>query len=437
MPKVQRWYTGFSYRGNPQDLIKQISEQVQRHNLTKLVPLLRVEKGIKSRKPFYFFLAIESHQVGELPTELQASLLKLSFFQCPIKNSRGFTYEQIKPMVGVAHDVYDYTSPIPYEPRQYLSADNPFELTELHSINHSDADWVKSSQNSDRFLYWLSTLGSGSWESFKKSCNALQLEEPKRILRRLRLLGHLESSIDGSRWSAAPSTIVKINSQTSEFILCGQRSISLLRQLEEYGIVASITHQTGGEAPTCIQLVVSNPDAIANNFPIINAGEASRRLAQILPDIATWQQSLRNMPGIVPSQWEWQHFDGDNFEICGIPHETGMYQMSDENRNLCYTLFYNQNTNTWHQGDWYGLRFLALHHYGASCQADYNFATKCLAIPVKQRWPELYERALVLASGQLPTYQGNWLLYQNVGGEVAHQLSQKLNVKYEEALICA
>lgn len=80
MPQVQRWYTGFSYRGNPQDLIKQISEQVQRHNLTKLVPLLRVEKGIKSRKPFYFFLAIESHQVGELPTELQASLLKLSFF---------------------------------------------------------------------------------------------------------------------------------------------------------------------------------------------------------------------------------------------------------------------------------------------------------------------------------------------------------------------
>ncbi|MEH2169879.1 MAG: hypothetical protein V7K41_25160 [Nostoc sp.] len=437
MPQVQRWYTGFSYRGNPQDLIKQISEQVQRHNLTKLVPILRVEKGIKSRKPFYFFLAIESHQVGQLPTELQASLLKLSFFQCPIKNSRGFTYEQIKPMVGVAHDVYDYTSPIPYQPRQNISTDNPFDFTELHSINHADADWVKPSQNSDRFLYWLSTLGNGSWESFQKSCNALQLEEPKRILRRLRLLGHLESSLDGSRWSAAPSAIVKINSYDTGFILCGQRSIGLIKQLEEYGIVASITPQPRGEAPPCIQLVVNNPDAIANNFPIINAGEVSTRLAQILPDIATWQQNLRNMPGIVPSRWEWKHFDGDDFEICGIPHETGMYQMCDENRNLRYTLFYNQNTNTWHQGDWYGLRFLALYYHGASCQAHYNFATKCLAIPVKQRWPELYERALVLASGQLPTYQGKWLLYQNVSGEVAHQLSQKLNVKYEEALICA
>ncbi|MEH2244902.1 hypothetical protein [Nostoc sp.] len=340
-------------------------------------------------------------------------------------------------MVGVAHDVYDYTSPIPYQASYNITVDNPFELAQLQSINHSDADWVKASQNSDRFLYWLSTLGSGSWESFKKSCNALQLEEPKRILRRLRLLGHLESSLDGSRWSAAPTAIVKINSPYSKFILCGQRSISLIKQLEEYGIVASITHQPRGEAPPCIQLAVSNPDVITNNFPIINAGEASKKLAQILPDIATWQQSLRNVPGIVPSRWEWKHFDGDGFEICGIPHETGMYQMCDQNLNLRYTLFYNQNTNTWHQGDWYGLRFLALYHHAASCQVHYNVATKCLAIPVKQRWPELYERALVLASGQLPTYQGNWLLYQNVGGEVAHQLSQKLNVKYEEALICA
>ncbi|MEH1846589.1 MAG: hypothetical protein V7L25_16740 [Nostoc sp.] len=231
MPQIKRWYTGFSYRGNPQDLINQISEQVHRQNLSKIIPLLRVEKGIKSRKPFYFFLAIDNCEVGELPPELQSSLLKLSFFQCPVKGSRGFTYEQIKPMVGVAHDVYDYTSPIPYQASYNITADNPFELTQLQSINHSDADWVKASQNNDRFLYWLSTLGRGSWESFKKSCNALQLEEPKRILRRLRLLGHLESSLDGSRWSAAPAAIVKITSSTSEFILCGQRSLSLIRQL--------------------------------------------------------------------------------------------------------------------------------------------------------------------------------------------------------------
>ena len=50
MPKVQRWYIGFYYRGNPQDLINQIAEQVKRQNLSKLIPLLRVEKGAKPRK---------------------------------------------------------------------------------------------------------------------------------------------------------------------------------------------------------------------------------------------------------------------------------------------------------------------------------------------------------------------------------------------------
>lgn len=65
------------------------------------------------------------------------------------------------------------------------------------------------------------------------------------------------------------------------------------------------------------------------------------------------------------------------------------------------------------------------------------FLTERLAIPIYQRWPEIYERALVLASGQLPTYQGSWLLYDKVEREVVRQLTKKLNVKWEEAFACA
>lgn len=50
--------------------------------------------------------------------------------------------------------------------------------------------------------------------------------------------------------------------------------------------------------------------------------------------------------------------------------------------------------------------------------ARYVIATERLAIPVSQRWLEIYESELVLASGQLPTCQGLWLLYENVGLEV-------------------
>jgi hypothetical protein len=445
MRKLQRWYTGFKYRGNPQEMIKQISEQVQKHNLSKSIPLLRVEKNPKPRKEFYFFLAIESNELGEIPSDVKTNLLELplSFFKIPAVPCRNvFTYEQIKPMVGVAHDVHSYTTNIPYKPQVKITFDNPFELAPLQSINYIDG--IQSSEQSNRLLYWLSTLGSGTWETFRKTCQTLKIEEPKRILRRLRLLGHLETSANGSKWSTAPTTIVKIESTQPEFILCGQRNLKLIHELESLGIVADIAYQPRGEAPSCLRLAVNNPEIITTKFPIINAGEASRKLADILPEIKTWQQNLTRLE-LVPSMQQWKKFNGDNkenkFEVCGTPHETGMYQMCDENLNPRYTLFYEQETKTFHQGDWYGLRFLGLQSQRVSCQAYCDIDNRKLAIPINQRWPEIYERALVLASGKLPTYQNSWLIYENICKEFGYLLSEKLNVNfnsnYQEELSCA
>lgn len=432
MPRVQRWYKGFSYTGNSKQLVEQISEQVQRYNLSNFVPLVRVERGAK-RRTFYFFLAIESTQPGEVPTEVQSSLLRLPFFQYPIKGNPSFTYEQIKSMVGAAHSIYDYTNPIPYQPVEKVTYDNPFDLIASLPINQSSTDIETLSHRYEQLLFWLSALGSGTWESFKKACEALNLEEPKRILRRFRLLGHIESSLDGSRWSTAPDALVKVESQSSEFLLCGQRNLNLLRQLEQYAVLTS-SYQPRGDAPPCIRLQLTNPNAIRNQFPIIAAGRASSQLAEILPNLATWQQSLRGIQGIVSSLYEWKRFDGNNFVSCISPSETGMYQMwtTETSAHPRHTLFYDQESDWWLQGDWYGLRFLALQHNGQECIARYNIATGCLAILVSQRWPEIYERALVLASGRLPAYQSSWLLYENVGFKVARQLTEKLNVKCEE-----
>jgi hypothetical protein len=422
--------------------VDKISEQVQQYNLSKFVPLVRVEKGAR-RQTFYFFLAIESLQLGEIPTEVESNLLRLPFFKYPIKGNPSFTYEQIKPMVGIAHNVYDYTNPIPYQSVQKVTYDNPFDLIASTPINQSLPDIEALSHRYEQLLYWLSALGSGTWESFKKACDALRLEEPKRILQRLRLLGHIESSLDGSRWSMAPTALVKVRSQpnSQEFILCGQRSINLLKELELHATV-ELSKQPRGEAPLCVCLHLANSNILSHlvehsssQFCITNAGEVSSQLARILPDIATWKQSLRSLQGIVPSLYEWKRFDGNNFVSCISPSETGMYQMwttetSDRPR---YTLFYDQESNSWRQGDWYGLRFLGLQHNDQQCVAHYDFVTGRLAILVSQRWPELYERALVLASGRLPTYQDSWLLYENVGLEVVCQLTDKLNVKWEEA----
>jgi hypothetical protein len=145
-------------------------------------------------------------------------------------------------------------------------------------------------------------------------------------------------------------------------------------------------------------------------------------------------QNLRSLQGIVPSIYEWKRFDGNDFVSCISPNQTGMYQMwrIEESDRPSYTLFYDQESASWRQGDWYGLRFLALQHSGFECIARYDRASGRLAIPVSQRWPEIYERALVLASGQLPTYQNSWLVYENVPMEVISLLTDKLNVKCSE-----
>jgi hypothetical protein len=241
MPQVQRWYKGYKYTGNPKELVEQISKKVQEYNLSPYVPILRLERGAKSRKPFYFFLAIESKDLGEIPSEVSDSnLLKLPVLKIPAApGSPSFTYEQIKSMVGVAHDIHDYTNPIPYQTLQKFTNDNPFDSIASPPIHKPSSDVDEFSQRYEQLLYWLSALGSGTWESFKKACDALGLEEHKRILRRFRLLRHIESSLDGSRWSTAPTALVEVRSESDsqEFILCGQRSKHLLEKLQQYTTV--------------------------------------------------------------------------------------------------------------------------------------------------------------------------------------------------------
>ncbi|MDL5053456.1 hypothetical protein QQ056_07860 [Oscillatoria laete-virens NRMC-F 0139] len=450
MAQVQRWYKGYKYKGNPKELIKQISKKIQEHNLSQYIPILRLEKGAKSRKVFYFFLAIESEEKGKIPLQVRDSkLLDCPLLKIPaVPGDPYFTYQEIKPMVGVAHDVYDYTNPIPYKKIQKSNNDNPFDwIVSLH-IDKESPNVGELSQRYEKLLYWLSALGSGTWESFKKACDALGLEEPKRILRRFRLLGHIESSLDGSRWSTAPTAFVEVSSESDsqEFILCGQRSKHLLEKLQEYTTV-KISNQFTGDAPPDVRLQLDSLDELAYiveqvrtqlGITITDAGNASLKLATVLPELTAWKQGLRRLQGIVPSLYEWRRFDGSDFVECSFCGITGMYQMfpTQESDRPYLTLFYDSETHTWQQGDWYGLRFLALHYGNHQCIAHYDPTAARLAIPLSQRWPELYERALVLASGRLPSYQRTeqsaWLIYENVGLDLVEQLTKKLYVTCEE-----
>jgi hypothetical protein len=443
--KNQRWYKGFSHQGDPNKLIHLISQKVNEHDFSHFIPLVRIEKKA-NKKTYYFFIAIDNSLIGELPEQVKKDLMILPCFKFPIKGSPCFTYQDIKAMVGAAHDVIDYTNPIPYNPIKTIQDDDPFDIFSVNNQLSSQ----NNSPNYQQLLYWLSSVGYGSLDLFKKTCSILGLDEPKQVLRRLKLLGHLETSIDGKKWSIAPTALVKVQSLDgiSEYILCGQQNEKLIEKLAK---LADIKTLNQFNAPSCIRLKLINItnietiiDKIKNEIGISinNSDNVAQKLAEILPSLVQWKSNLKPLQGIVQSLYDWKCFQNGDFVECPLPEKTGMYQMWDrESKNAPrHTLFYEQDIDTWRQGDWYGLRFIALYYCQHDLIANYNPETLQLAIPHCQRWPELYERALVLASGLLPKYhktdqQNRWLIYENISLDLAHQLTQKLNVNCQEEII--
>ena len=168
--------------------------------------------------------------------------------------------------------------------------------------------------------------------------------------------------------------------------------------------------------------------------PIYKPGNISQQLADCLPTLQEWQMNLPKIGGVVSSQYNWQqyHFETKNFQLCILPEKTGFYEMrrDPEQKFPDRTIFYEANTQTWRQGDWYGLRFLALHHEKTLQACCYSLEQKQITVPYHQRWPQLYERALVLASGYLPQISGDrqWLTYHNISPELADSLCQKLTL---------
>jgi hypothetical protein len=99
-----------------------------------------------------------------------------------------------------------------------------------------------------------------------------------------------------------------------------------------------------------------------------------------------------------------------------------------------FVAFYDRGKQKWLQADWHALRFLALTAEGSADFVVYNKAASSLMMPAQQRWPVLYEKALVLASGLLPSPAANpdWLQYYDVPLSLCRAVGAKLGVSIKE-----
>ena len=448
---MPRWYMGFQCYGKSQMILQDIRRVVQRYNLGDIVPVVKVEKSVQYG-PFYLFAAIESSTLGEVPGVVQSTLLHLPALKTRLPGF--FTYEEIRGMIEGELDVHNYARAIPYKHLQSLPDESPFDVVGGMVDQGAEDDILIQTQRHDHLMLWASATGWGTWRTFRTAGQALGLDrdgsQSRRIFRNLRLLGHVEASQSGAYWSVSPPVLVGLNYPEGEgaHILCGQRSIKMLQALREVADVQLHT-QRSGEAPATIRIFTSEIQRVLSHvresvLPLqLRAVEnISYRLAQIVPSIANWMNGLESLEGIQPEMFTAKRFNGSAFIEQPFQGERGFYELwplreHTLTRRPLYTLFYDEANKRWLGGDWYGLRFLASQSSNTSCPVRYEISTRRLAIPKRWRWPELYERVLVLASGQLPAQNSTWLIYEAVEPKVFNELSNKLNLQREETSLDA
>ena len=424
--------------GTPEAALQKITTAVVDATLASQIPLVKLERG--ARGEFCVFLGVDSDESTGIPGGLGKIL-----------QARGIKFEEdsplrpdeIKSMVQRQDiEIHNFNA-LQYQQMEYEDPGDPFDQSDAWQPQEASPE---SCALVERLLHWLSVRGEGTWEGFNQACNVLKVaedrQEARSALRRLSLLGHLELSDDGSRWSASPAVLVRFPENADGGFLAGRRTGSFLRRVREFWQINE-TPQSYYSGPPRLDLnsgVAENTAALE----ITDAGATSTRLTALLPDLNEWKDSLQSLDNLRVTSYGIERWQSGRFQPCdnvyardGVHYgEPGMYRISLEGdrTDRTMTLFFDEPAQRWIRGDWYGLRFLSLEAGQTCIEAVHDSGDGELLIPASQRWPLLYERALTLASGMLPGRAANpdWLSYPRIPLNLAKVLCRKLNVNLME-----
>ena len=432
----ERKYYYARVAGNPQDILYKINSAVVNANLAAYVPLVKMERP--SGREFYIFLGVEYSGIG-LPWGLGETLRSL-----------GIRFEEDWPLkldeietFALPQDIHIHGfNSLEYRRRQLDSPGDPYDRSDNWQPIGASAEMCSLYE---LLLYWISSRGQGNWDNFVQACLALKIADNRRearsAFRRMTLLGHIDSSGDGLKWSVSPLAFVRFPDQEEGGYLTGQRTPNVLDRASNLWSLTQ-TQQMSYDGPHRVSFspARSIDSGVEAGIDVAEAGISSVRLASLLPDLQGWKDSLHSLPSLSTLPYHLEKWTSGKFETYdtlyerdGIHYgESGMYRLSgysgQSTRNM--TLFFDKPSQRWLRGDWYGLRFMDLEAGQKLIEVVHDSDSGTLLIPNDQRWPLLYERALTFASGLLPSRAGNpdWLSYIQIPLSLAEMLCSKLNV---------
>ena len=435
---MERKYFHARTVGSPEAVLQKITTSVNQAGLASEIPLVKLER--RARGEFYVFLGVDSDEPYGIPGGLGKSLQNLGLW---FDETWPLRPEEIKAMVQRQDIQIHGFSFLRYRQNEYADPGDPFDQPDIRTPQSGSPE---SCILMERFLHWLSAHGSGTWEGFRQACEVLQIalesHDIRSLLRRFVLLGHLDLSNDGSRWSAAEPVLVRFPENPEGAFLSGRRTVPFLQKMNQMCPLTE-TQQSQFDGPPRLDLALDARVGTAN-LGIVDAGITSNRLASLLPSLDEWKDSLQSLDDLAIASYQVERWQAAGFEPCetlydrdGIYYgESGMYRIRREGdaTKRTLTLFFDEFAQRWLRGDWYGLRFLSLVVSGSGAVAFYESVAKKLLVPGSQRWPLLYERALTMASGLLPERASNpdWLSYSNVSLDIARVLCTKLKVNLQE-----
>ena len=427
--------------GNARGVLEDIINVVQDADLASQIPLVKLERN--PRREFYVFLGVESSEGSRIPRGLGAVFAARKIF---FEENNPLRPEEIRPMVQRQDIEIHGFNALQYRRQLAQDPGDPFDQSDAWQPHEPTSE---ECARYDRLLQWLSTRGEGTWAAFAQACEMLEVSEDRRTarsaIRRLSLLGHIDCSADGSRWSVSPATLIRFPDNKEGGFISGQRTATLIRNLSALAPMTETiqSHLAGPPRFSWENDLDCNADSLAN-LGIEDGGVTAKRLAELLPGLHEWKDSLQPLPGLSTTSYHVEKWQEDDFLPCDTVRErngvydaeAGMYRLSrDEDRTVrTLTMFFDPPTQRWLRGDWYGLRFLALEAGLGGVSAVHNSRHGQLLIPESQRWPLLYERAITLASGLLPqrALSPGWLSYSRIPLDLAQMLCGKLNVDLME-----
>jgi len=432
---MEHWYIGFRTVGSIDHVINKIKNSNLSHILSShLCYEKRVKKG-----EFYFFVGVNTARKPEDDEEITNDLREI-LNQLGLRNLGIYVYfDDIKKMAKEVEvnsvrklKIYSHEQQ-PVDPFSYIESEGEI-ITETQTLEaYQD------------LLYIMSLYGKGTWQSFRDLCGATGLDstglKSKQIMRHLRLLGHVELINHGRDWVVAPPCLVQPdinpNNQSGYTVfLAGQRSKSIINSLAYY--VHTIEPHPYKNAPECIYIHFDNQEEaqeFAYKHHYHQVGTVARTMVEQLPTLDEWE-SLLSSQLIVTAHYnfsEWR--DGMFTPLEGLPQKTGLYELTPRNNTSHIpkqTLYYDASREQWLKTDWYGLRYLMLKRTGQNPKIYYHLQENIVMIHKNHLLPYLYEKALVLASGCLPTYRGQFICYSGISLGTIRGLSDKLEAELVE-----